>query len=71
LLFLMFIGSLGRQAPGGSFVFLIGKGNESRHFGGDASLKDVWKSDRRGWYRWRGELCEPAHMLTGRATQAR
>jgi hypothetical protein len=27
----MFIGSLGRQAPGGSFVFLIGKGNMSRH----------------------------------------
>ena len=29
-----FMGGLGRQAPGGSFVFLIGKGNESRLFGG-------------------------------------
>jgi hypothetical protein len=28
------MGDLGRQAPGGTLVFLIGKGNESRHFGG-------------------------------------
>jgi hypothetical protein len=28
------MGGLGRQAPGGSFVFLIGKGNVSRLFGG-------------------------------------
>jgi hypothetical protein len=29
---LLFMGDLGRQAPGGILVFLIGKGNESRHF---------------------------------------
>jgi len=28
-----FMGGLGRQAPGGSFVFLIGKGDVSRLFG--------------------------------------
>ena len=33
----MFNGVLGRQAPGGSFVFLIAKGNVSRPFGGGCS----------------------------------
>ena len=33
----MFIGGLGRQGPGGSFVFLICKANTSRLFGGGCS----------------------------------
>ena len=33
----MFNGVLERQAPGGSFVFLIAKGNVSRPFGGGCS----------------------------------
>ena len=35
----MFNGVLGRQAPGGSFVFLIGKGNMSRHFVADVAVR--------------------------------
>jgi hypothetical protein len=31
------MGDLGRQAPGGTFVFVIGKGNVSRLFGGEVA----------------------------------
>ena len=36
------MGGLGRQAPGGSFFFLIGKGNVSRLFGGDGMGIPLW-----------------------------
>ena len=51
-------GRSGKAAPGGSFVFLIGKGNASRHFVADAAC--VADRSHRRWAASRGRRGSPA-----------